>query len=330
MGTMMPRISVVVPAYNAEKCLATCLDSLLVQSFKDFELIVVDDGSKDGTAAICDGYATKDGRVKVIHKANGGVGAARNSGLEIASGEFVAFVDSDDSVLPDYLTNLIGHVSEGIDLVISDARKICCGRTTEERYHPVTVQDNDFDAIFANNVLHASPWSKLYRRSVLQREGLGFPEDMDMGEDAVFLLTFMADSEGVVVSGDADYVYVADGGGSLTKKLYSFEKEKYMSSRIDAAVDRLIEEKGMVSEKALYNLNLIKSLYRERALDAVYFSEKWGLKQRMDALKSIDTKGLRVFAYRDHGFRPWLLSHLLKWRMVALYDFVRSMASSVR
>lgn len=327
---MVNKVSIIVPAYNAAGTLTMCLDSILAQTFPGFELIVVDDGSKDGTASICDGYAAQDSRVKVIHKANGGVGAARNSGLEIASGEFVAFVDSDDSVLPDYLTNLIGHIAEGIDLVISNARKICCGRTTEERYHPVTVQDNDFDAIFANNVLHASPWSKLYRRSVLQREGLGFPEDMDMGEDAVFLLTFMADSEGVVVSGDADYVYVADGGGSLTKKLYSFEKEKYMSSRIDAAVDRLIREKGMVSEKALFNLNLIKSLYRERALDAVYFSEKWGRKQRMDALRSIDTKGLRVFAYRDHGFRPWLLSHLLKWRMVALYDFVRSMASSVR
>lgn len=330
MALKKPIVSIIVPAYNAAGTLSMCLDSILAQTFPDFELIVTDDGSTDGTPGICDRYAAKDRRVKIIHKANSGVAAARNSGLETAGGEFVTFVDSDDSVKPEYLANLQSHVTDGTDLVISNACRSCIAGWMEERYVPVTVQGRDFDGIFANNVLHTSPWSKLYRRSVIEDNALRFPEDMRIGEDAVFLLSYMSLSRGVCVTADADYMYFADGGGSLTKKLYSYREEFNNSTKIDAAVSRLTKEKDFHSEKALHNINLIRSLYRERVLDSVYFTENFPAKERMAAIKSVDSSNLRTFALRKFGFRPWLLSHLLKWRMVALYDFVRSMASSVR
>ena len=101
-----PQISIIVPVYNSEKYLGVCIDSILSQSFRDFELILVDDGSKDSSAQICDEYASQDKRVRVIHKVNGGVSAARNDGLDIAKGEYVTFIDSDDWVEREFLSTI--------------------------------------------------------------------------------------------------------------------------------------------------------------------------------------------------------------------------------
>ena len=106
----MPEISIIVPIYNVEQYLKRCVDSILAQTFKDFELILVDDGSPDSCPFICDEYARIDSRIKVIHKANGGLSDARNAGLEMAMGNYIAFVDSDDWIASDtyeYLYELI-------------------------------------------------------------------------------------------------------------------------------------------------------------------------------------------------------------------------------
>ena len=94
----IPKISVIIPVYNAEKYLYRCIDSVLVQTFTNWELLLIDDGSKDSSGVICDEYAAKDARVRVFHKENGGVSSARNLGLDNARGEWVAFVDSDDYI----------------------------------------------------------------------------------------------------------------------------------------------------------------------------------------------------------------------------------------
>lgn len=99
----MPKISIIVPVYNVEKYLRKCIDSILNQTFKDFELILIDDGSTDESGKICDEYNLKDNRIKVIHKENGGLSSARNAGLDIAQGEYIGFVDSDDWIESDQI-----------------------------------------------------------------------------------------------------------------------------------------------------------------------------------------------------------------------------------
>ena len=99
----MPTISVIVPVYRVEKYIRRCVDSILAQSFRDYELILVDDGSPDYSGAICDEYATRDPRIRVIHKENGGLSSARNVGIDAASGEYLFFMDSDDIIHPDTL-----------------------------------------------------------------------------------------------------------------------------------------------------------------------------------------------------------------------------------
>ena len=108
----MPKISVIVPVYNTEKYLHRCIDSILAQTFTDFELLLIDDGSKDNSGAICDEYAAKDSRVRVFHKENGGVSSARNLGLDNVRGEWVTFVDSDDWVEKEYIELFVKNIDD--------------------------------------------------------------------------------------------------------------------------------------------------------------------------------------------------------------------------
>ena len=120
----MPEISVIVPVYNVERYLTRCIDSILAQTYQNFELILVDDGSTDGSGTLCDSYMKKDSRIKVIHKKNGGLSDARNSGIDAAEGEFLSFIDSDDWVRPDFLNILHGNaVQYGADVSVVNLHK---------------------------------------------------------------------------------------------------------------------------------------------------------------------------------------------------------------
>lgn len=117
-------ISVIVPVYNTEQYLPRCIESILSQSFTDFELLLIDDGSTDGSGKICDAYAEKDNRIRVFHKENGGVSSARNMGLDEAKGEWVYFVDSDDELLHDGLQVLFDNTNKEVDVVLAGFEEV--------------------------------------------------------------------------------------------------------------------------------------------------------------------------------------------------------------
>ena len=124
MTNQNPLISVIVPVYKVEKYLHRCVDSILVQTYTNLEIILVDDGSPDRCGAICDEYAAKDSRIRVIHQENGGLSAARNAGLDVCSGEYIAFVDSDDWLDPEMYAVMMAQVREyGCDVVMCDCVK---------------------------------------------------------------------------------------------------------------------------------------------------------------------------------------------------------------
>lgn len=125
MQITKPKISIIVPVYKAEPYLKKCIDSILNQTFKDFELILVDDGSPDRCGEICDEYALKDSRIKIIHKENGGQSSARNVGLDIAQGEYIGFVDSDDWIEPDMYKKLFKVLkNDNVDMAICNINSI--------------------------------------------------------------------------------------------------------------------------------------------------------------------------------------------------------------
>ena len=152
----MPKISVIVPVYNVEKYLLECVDSILAQTFTDFELILINDGSQDNSGAICDEYADKDSRIAVIHQENQGQAAARNNAIVIAKGEWITFVDSDDLIHPQMLEILFNAVDETTQISACDLYKsnICsdvfCSYKNkwEFKKHQDSFQKNFFNIIF--------------------------------------------------------------------------------------------------------------------------------------------------------------------------------------
>lgn len=130
---MEPKVSIIVPVYNAQEYLKRCVDSILSQDYRDFELLLMDDGSKDASGEICDAYAQQDGRVRVIHKENSGVSDTRNQALELARGTFLQFLDSDDWIVPEATRLLVRSMEEyNCDMVISDFYRVSGERLAQK------------------------------------------------------------------------------------------------------------------------------------------------------------------------------------------------------
>lgn len=187
-GTPAPLVSVIVPVYKVEKYLAECIESVLAQTFKDFELILVDDGSPDNSGKICDDYAARDSRIRVFHKENGGVSSARNLGLDKARGEWITFVDSDDKLFPNALEALIkiGKKDNSIDLVegnisrteksFQEKQKIKIRYTKTENY-----------ILKIGVTFNTGPYAKLIRRSAFGNGEFDIPRWINKGEDHLML-----------------------------------------------------------------------------------------------------------------------------------------------
>lgn len=216
------QISIVVSVYNTEPYLARCVDSILGQSFSDFELLLVDDGSTDGSGVICDAFADQDGRVRVFHKENGGVGSARNLGIDNAQGEWLYFVDSDDELMPDGLQVLVDGISEEVDMVMAGYEVFDdCGELSysinahiekiianelavKEMYQPTDYRYQGF------------VWDKLFSMSVVRRAKLHFAEDICFNEDRLFIVGFICASERNVCYKTAPvYKYYERMGGAM-------------------------------------------------------------------------------------------------------------------
>lgn len=179
----MPKISVIVAIYAAEKYLRCCLDSLLNQTFHDFEIILVDDGSRDGSAQICDEYVAKDSRIKTIHKENGGVASARQCGLDNAVGEFVIHVDPDDWIDQKMLEEMLQKAMEdSSDMVICDFMKHEDGNCECLYQKPKSLESQSVMREFFHD-LHGSCCNKLVRRNLFEKHRIAFPQDMIVWED---------------------------------------------------------------------------------------------------------------------------------------------------
>lgn len=219
----MPVISIIVPVYNVEKLLCRCIDSILCQSFENFEVILVDDGSPDNSGDICDHYANLDSRVRVIHKENKGVSSARNAGIDVSCGEFLCFVDSDDLIHPQMLQflldSLLAHNAD-----ISTTRYIAF---TADTVHPATIDNvketlltrQDFlEHLYPDHFeqIGISAWGKLYRRELFDE--LRYPEGRIYEDLHIYLKLLMRCHRIVVLDKPLYYYYL--GNISITKSSY--------------------------------------------------------------------------------------------------------------
>lgn len=270
----MPKVSVIVPVYNAEGGVSRGVESILAQSFQDFELILVDDGSTDNSGAICDNYA-QHGRVKVIHQENAGVSAARNAGLRVAQGEWVTFVDSDDIVLDGFLESLVAAVNrdELIDLAYC-GYAIVEGATSIKTYRSATYigKEQLHDALSTTKLLYrCSPWGKLFRRSIITDNGLQFDENLTISEDRLFLYQYLIHVQGVAVTSTVGYLYGSFSPTSLKHKHVPTEMLAYRQRTITAAAHDVVNTFGLGKGEAfliarhlmLILFELIRNVYMD-------------------------------------------------------------------
>ncbi|MDD5831769.1 MAG: glycosyltransferase, partial [Lachnospira sp.] len=170
---MNPLISVIVPIYNVEKYLARCVDSIVNQTYKNLEIILVDDGSPDRCPQMCDDYAKKDSRIKVVHKKNGGLSDARNAGIAVATGEYISFIDSDDYVSDDFFECLLDVMNkENSDIAECSVVKFYEDNRFDEFSDDLSVKTYDtqdaMSALIAENPFHQHVWNKLYKTELVK------------------------------------------------------------------------------------------------------------------------------------------------------------------
>ncbi len=211
----VPKISVIVPVYNVEKYLPRCINSIIAQTFTDFELILINDGSKDESLSICKSYSKNYDNIILLSQENSGVSVARNKGIEIAKGEYCCFIDSDDYLEPDYLSSML----EAINKYSSDL--VCCGcwrEISNNKYEWIKVPSKDYiynqrEAIiklFSQDSFCGWPWNKLYKTQIIRDNKLVFPEDIHFCEDEIFVLNYIIHCNHVVYLSRILYHYTVN------------------------------------------------------------------------------------------------------------------------
>ena len=264
-----PKISVIVPVYKAEHYLARCVDTLLAQTFDDFEAILVDDGSPDNSGAICDEYALKDKRVRVIHQPNAGVSMARQKGLDNARGEYVIHADPDDWVEPDMLKELYAKAKEeDADMVICDFYGHYGGKVVYERQQPSSL---DHNTVLCDMFKHlfGSCWNKLVRRVCFLKFDIHFSEGVSFCEDLLINSTLLRHNIKVAYLPNAFYHYdcCINSNSLVRKKTYAtFEKDKRLILLFEKALSS-----SVVVEKAKSHMSYLLLL---RAFEGHFFSSR--------------------------------------------------------
>ena len=219
------KISIIIPIYNAQDRLRFCIESVLRQTFPDFELILVNDGSKDDSLAICKEFAQKDDRIHVIDKENSGAGETRNAGLDAASGEFILFIDADDTVDACMAERLLALMTEDVDLVCCAHREETAGRK-EIRTRAYGLSEDPWiteDAATCFLLMDRGNhfcylWNKLFRRAIIEENHVRFQKRFITGQDLDFVLQYYYHVHRCALTDYAPYLYYSNGTNSLCSR----------------------------------------------------------------------------------------------------------------
>lgn len=265
---MQPLVSIVVPIYNTEEFLSQCVESLLAQSMTNLEIILVNDGSPDGSAAIVDQYAQQDPRIKTVHQSNRGLPGARNAGMAVATGQYLGFVDSDDWVEEHMFAKLLATIEEfDSDVVMCDYTKVSGNRHTHRcsnlrggHFDRAQIEDEILPSSIMDKGLEGpailAVWRCLYRRSFLAKRSIKFDEAAKYSEDYLFSLEVMINANSFTYLKDHHlYMYRSNPESlSQTLKSDSWTKYTYLNEAMEQAVERT--SGGNLPANLAHQLNL--------------------------------------------------------------------------
>lgn len=321
------KFSVIIPVYNVKPYLGECLDSILSQTYGDFEMILVDDGSTDGSGELCDRYAAQDARICVIHQSNQGLSAARNHGIAQAKGEYLMLVDSDDYLLRRNALELLAERADGCDLVAFDWREIPDGKTPEEG-RPGRTSGCTWEASYPTGeaylmaalrqarLLEWYAWKNLYKIDLWVKQKFEFPEERKF-EDVALIPRVMATAQRVNIVAQELYGYRKERVGSITQAAkLDGERDKLKSAGENI---RWVQENSSlgVQGKALLCDNLSCAYYSalidagmlstndRKQLIGVLKQEKWMCEYTLENPQKMVARLLKVLGY---GPVMWMLN----------------------
>lgn len=252
---MSYKISIIVPIYNVEKYISECIKSILNQTYKNFELILVDDGSSDNSGRICQYYEKSDKRIVYIIKDNGGVSSARNLGLKYAKGEYISFVDADDCLKESFLEELIKY--NEYDLIIGGYKEYYNQTkgvliSNEETFYINDKNARKIDNLFCENGVHVLfyfPWNKLYKREIIISNNLFFKDNIIASEDTIFIMDYIRYAKNIIIVPYNNYLYRYIKNTSKRYLSYSGLRLHYTS---------FVNSINCLQSKFLYEFPLIK------------------------------------------------------------------------
>lgn len=265
---MNKKISVIVPAYNVEKYINKCINSILGQTYKNIEVIVVDDGSTDQTSKICDEVAQSDKKVRVIHQKNQGLSQARNNGIKASTGSYISLIDGDDIVEPDFLKNMASVMRDDIDIVVSGYKTI----NANSNIRSINRKDNavlsgksaTIELLTKQEDFFVIAWNKLYKKDIFIKNNIWYPAGR-IHEDNLTTYKLLSKAHKVAIIDAVDYSYVKRAG-SITNKS---KKDLQINEKINAAKEAILffEDKDLC-EAAKYSLFLAQIIKLNIAINS--------------------------------------------------------------
>ena len=263
----MPKISIIIPVYNTEKYLNRCIDSILNQSFRDFEIILVDDGSTDRSPKICDDYEKIDSRVKVVHKSNGGVSCARNIGIDMATADYISFIDSDDSIESVMYEELYNLYKEDVDLTACSYEFVF---DNVKNFKKTNANNEVIDMATAlhysliNRDFYGYIFNKLYKKEIIDKFNFKFDENISYGEDTLWLCKYVMKCRKIAFINENYYYYYINPDSAMakpfsTKKLTMLYSTLELIEMFDNKYAQIDE--ALIFKLASFVLNYISAIY---------------------------------------------------------------------
>ncbi|MBD8041210.1 glycosyltransferase family 2 protein [Phocaeicola sp. Sa1CVN1] len=293
----MSIVSIIIPVYNTEHFLKRCIDSILAQTYSDWELVLVDDGSKDSSGKICDEYEKSDSRIKAVHKPNEGVSSARNLGLSMAQGEYVCFIDADDWIESTYLEDFKLDKIKA-DFYVSGASYGIYDKVYSRLVYPEiyceTVDEMKTQFIGQHLYENGYPWGKIYKASIIHENKLCFNEALSINEDHIFVFQYycLINNLFIVSSGKYHYTIFDNAGGKLSNRLNSFFEVKLASVLFDEA------------------LNVLNKKWTFFSADFIKLKQKFVFQRRLQGIASlVKQKNLGLLReemtfWRNNSYKP--------------------------
>lgn len=299
----MVKISIIVPVYNTSRYIDDCIKSILSQDFKEFELLLIDDGSKDNSGNICDEYARRDCRVHVFHQSNQGVGVARNVGLENARGEWIAFADADDLMLPNSLSVMYSAAIENkADIVMASTKVLIEG---EDKISPLYTYTNRISKDVLQDIGHPALWGYLYKASIISENHIRFVVGLAYSEDKVFNLKFATYCKSMASIPHQVYVYRVNVSSVNASK--DGVKKAYHQFFAASEIEKLANDIGNISKR---NILIIHMKELQKLGYSMYIKDAGFLNR----YKEYEAQYLKFFNGRLYLFLSTLKAYIVNIR----------------